>query len=101
MASSVAESPWTPTAAELAAFAGEWRSDEAEASFTFAVESGVAVLKQRPATREPLRPLYRDHFGPAQGGGPVVWFTRDSKGALTMHLGASRMRDMPFTRVSR
>jgi hypothetical protein len=97
----VPETPWTPTVAELATFAGEWRSDEAGASFTFSIDSGVAMLTQRPATREPLRPLYKDHFGPAQGGGRVVWFTRDAKGTLTMHYGASRMRDMPFTRVSR
>lgn len=97
----VAESPWTPSSAELGAFTGEWYSDEAGASFTFAVENGQAMLKQRPATRELLRPLYRDHFGPLQGGGRVVWFTRDAKGVMTMHIGASRMRDMPFTRVSR
>jgi CubicO group peptidase (beta-lactamase class C family) len=97
----VAETPWTPTAAELAAFAGEWRSDEAGASFTFAVEDGQAVLKQRPARNMKLRPLYQDHFGPLAGDAQVVWFTRDPTGTLTMHIGASRMRDMPFTRTAR
>lgn len=96
----VAETKWTPTAAELATFAGEWYSDEAGATFTFAVEDGVALLKQRPAMREALVPLDRDHFGRSQRGS-TVWFTRDAKGTLTMHVGASRMRDMPFTRVSR
>ncbi len=94
------EPHWTPKASELAAFTGEWYSDEAGASFTFAVEEGLAKLKQRPATIETLVPQGRDHFSRSQRG-YTVWFTRDSKGILTMHMGAPRMRDMPFTRVSR
>ncbi len=97
----VAESAWTPTAAELAAITGESHSDEAQASFNFAVDKGQAMLTQRPATRLLLKPIYRDHFGPLQGNGEVIWFTRDAKGVATMHVGMSRMRDMPFTRVSR
>jgi CubicO group peptidase (beta-lactamase class C family) len=95
-----AETQWTPAAAELAAFSGVWHSDEADATFTFAVENGQAVLMQRPANRRALRPLYRDHFAPANGN-EVIWFTRDARKVLTMHIGASRMRDMPFTRISR
>ena len=97
----VADAAWTPSAADLASFSGDWQSDEAGASFTFAVENGQAMLKQRPGTRLLLRPLYRNHFGPLQGNGEVIWFTRDARGAPTMHIGASRMRDMPFTRISR
>jgi CubicO group peptidase (beta-lactamase class C family) len=96
----VVETPWTPTAAELAEFAGEWHSDEADATFTFALENGRAILRQRPAMQLALRPLYRDHFGPVQGNGQVIWFTRGGSGrASLMHVGASRMRDMPFSRV--
>ena len=41
--------------------------------------------------------LYKDHFDVA---GYVVWFTRDKNGKVNgMHVGASRMRDMPFVRV--
>jgi len=98
----VPETPWAPTTAQLDELAGEWRSEEAGASFTLAIENGQAVLKQRPATRLPLKPLYRDHFGPQLGGGQVIWFTRDAAGRVTtLHIGASRMRDMPFTRVAR
>jgi len=44
-----------------------------------------------------MQPLYKDHFGVQ---GYIVWFTRDKNGKVnTMHVGASRMRDMPFARV--
>lgn len=96
----VPETPWTPTAAQLNEIAGEWRSEEAGASYTLAIENGQAVLLQRPDTRVPLKPLYRDHFGPQSGGGQVIWFTRDAAGkVVTLHFGASRMRDMPFVRM--
>ena len=92
-----AEREWTPTPAELASFEGDWFSDEAAATFTVAIEADKAFMKQRPATRVPMQPLYKDHFA-AQGF--VVWFTRDNAGKVTrMHVGASRMRDMPFVRV--
>jgi CubicO group peptidase (beta-lactamase class C family) len=96
----VRDTAWTPTATELAQFAGGWWSDEAGASFTLAVENGQALLRQRPETRLPLRPLYRDHFGFGPGTGQVLWFIRDAAGRVTaMHVGISRTRDMPFVQV--
>jgi len=92
------EEAWTPTAADLASFAGDWYSEEAGATFTFAVEGDKAFAKQRPSTKLPLQPIYKDHFS---GPGRVIWFTRDPSGKIEkLHIGASRMRDMPFTRVS-
>ena len=93
----LAEQPWTPTPEDLASFKGDWFSDEAGATLTFAVDADKALIKQRPATSLPLQPLYKDHFV-VQGN--VVWFTRDKTGKVNgMHVGASRMRDMPFVRV--
>jgi len=44
-----------------------------------------------------VQPIYKDHFDVQ---GYVVWFTRDKNGkANAMHVGASRMRDMPLIRV--
>jgi hypothetical protein len=81
-------------------FAGVWRSDEADASFTIVVEGGQAFFVQRPATRQPLRPQYKDHFSVGVGPGQALWATRDVQGRITkLHIGASRMRDMPFERV--
>jgi CubicO group peptidase (beta-lactamase class C family) len=91
------EKEWTPTPEELASFKGEWFSEEAGATLTFAVDDGKALIKQRPATSFPMQPIYKDHFVVL---GYVVWFTRDKNGKVNgMHVGASRMRDMPFVRV--
>jgi len=96
----VAEPQWTPTLDDLQSFAGVWHSDEADASFTIVVEGGQAFFVQRPATRQPLRPEYKDHFSVGVGPGQVMWAMRDSGGRITkLHFGASRMRDMPFERV--
>jgi CubicO group peptidase (beta-lactamase class C family) len=96
----VAEPQWAPTPDELTSFTGVWRSDEADASFTILVENGKAFYVQRPDTRQPLRPQYRDHFSVGLGPGQVIWVTRDSGGRITkLHVGASRMRDMPFERM--
>ncbi len=96
----VAETAWLPTAADLSSFAGEWYSEEATASFTFSVDGDKAFIVQRPTTRLPLTSLYKDHF--SAPGGIVLWFTRDSKGKIDkLHVGTSRMRDMPFEQMKR
>src|SRR5687768_10681897 len=91
------EQQWTPTPEELASFEGDWFSDEAGATLTVAVDGGKASIKQRPAMSLPMQPLYKNHFV-VQGF--IVWFTRDKNGKVNgLHVGASRMRDMPFVRV--
>lgn len=93
----VPEKEWKPAPADLASFKGDWFSEEAGATFTVAVEGDKAFIKQRPATSLALQPLYKDHFS---ARGYIVWFTRDKTGRVNgLHIGASRMRDMPFVRV--
>ena len=93
----IREHEWTPTPSDLASFKGDWSSDEAGATFTFAVDGSRAFLKQRPARSLVMQPLYKDHF---TAPGYVIWFTRDEGGTVDrMHIGAGRMRDMPFVRV--
>jgi len=92
-----AEQDWSPTPAELQSFAGTWHSNEADASFTIEVDEGKAYLVQRPKTRRLLRPQYKDHF--TIGSEMVIWFTREGGRITKLHVGASRMRDMPFERV--
>jgi CubicO group peptidase (beta-lactamase class C family) len=92
----IVEKEWVPTKAELDAFAGQWFSDEAGAGFSFVVEGDKSFLVQRPATRLLLKPLYKDHFS---ASGFVIWFTGNGNGkADILHIGTSRMRDMPFVR---
>jgi hypothetical protein len=93
----IPEVAWTPTAADLASFKGDWFSEEVGATIRFAVDGDKAFLRQRPATSLPMQPLYKDHFDVQ---GYIVWFTRDKNGKVNnLHVGASRMRDMPFVRV--
>ena len=93
----VPEKEWKPTSDDLASFTGGWFSEEAGATITIAVEDGKPFIKQRPATKLPMQPIYQDHFSVQ---GYVVWFTRDKNGKVeSMHVGSSRMRDMPFVRV--
>ncbi len=90
---------WKPTAADLAEFAGEWYSEEAQAMFTFVADGDKAFIRQRPTTSLPLRPLTKDHFSTQ---GYVIWVTRDQKGKIEkLHVGGSRMRDMVFVRAIR
>lgn len=92
-----AVTPWTPTAAELADFAGNWYSDEARATFAFKVEGDKASVVVHPVIKLPVQPAFKDQFS---GGGYNVWATRDASGRIDkLHVTGSRMRDMPFVRV--
>ena len=93
----VPEREWTPTPADLASFTGDWLSDESGSTLTIAIDAGKVYLKQRPSTNLLMQPLYTDHFTVQ---GYVLWFTRDKNGKVNnLHVGTSRMRDMPFVRV--
>lgn len=95
----VAEKAWTPTAADLATFTGDWFSDEAQAGVSFVVENGKAFIVNKPVIRLELQPVYKDHF---IGGEYVIWFTRKKNGRIErMHVGGGRMRDMFFERKLR
>ena len=91
------ETEWKPTSAELASVSGDWFSEEAGATLSLVVDGDKIFLKQRPSTSLPMQPIYKDHFDVQ---GYVVWFTRDKNEKVNgMHVGTSRMRDMPFVRV--
>ncbi|HBE81160.1 MAG TPA: hypothetical protein DDW24_00080, partial [Blastocatellia bacterium] len=94
-----AEAEWQPSAADLAGFAGDWYSDDAEATVRFEAEGSNAFLSIKNSPRIALRPLYKDCFA---GSGQIVWFDRDPSGKVVrMHIGEGRMRDMPFVRATR
>ncbi|MBX7054520.1 MAG: beta-lactamase family protein [Pyrinomonadaceae bacterium] len=93
-----AQADWQPSAAELAEFASEWYSDEAEAKVKFTAEGQSASISIKYSPKLILKPLYKDCF--TDGEGQLVWFDRDSSGRpAAMHIGSGRMRDMPFVRV--
>jgi len=87
--------PWTPSAADLAALAGDYASDEAEVTLTIAMEDGKLVARRRPDTKIALGPTYRDGFqAPGMGS---MRFLRNSSGKVTeLSVGESRVWDLRF-----
>jgi CubicO group peptidase (beta-lactamase class C family) len=90
--------PAAPDAAKLAEYAGTYRSDEADATWTAAVVDGTLVVRQRHEVTAPLTPTYADAFTGREA--PIVWFTRDARGRVdAMHFGMGRVRDLRLAKV--
>jgi hypothetical protein len=90
--------PADTSAGNLAAYTGEYRSDEAEATYTVAVANGSLVLRMRPDITIRLQPTYADAFGGP--GGAVVRFIRGADGRVqAFSIGTERVRELRFDRV--
>jgi hypothetical protein len=88
---------FAPTAQQLAEYAGSYRSDEAEATYTISVEGDHLVLLRRFGGRDELRLLYRDVF---EGGGARFRFVRDDAGRIAqLSAIADRVWDLRFRRL--
>ena len=86
-----------PTAAQLAEYAGEYTSDEAEVTFKVVVEDGKLLVKGRPDVSFALTPLYVDAFQADIGF--LVRFFRDGAGKVSeLSLGLGRVRDLRLPR---
>jgi len=91
--------PAHPSAADLAAFAGEYTSDEAELTLRVAAEDGKLVIHRRPNTTIALTPTYTDAFEGEIGG---VRFVRGAKGIVTeMSVSVDRVWDLRFPKIVR
>lgn len=85
----------TPTM--FAQYVGTYASDEAEVTYTVAVDSGKLVIRRRPGVTVPLAPAYYDTFETPEG---TVWFVRDRSGRVTgLSMGLGRVRELRFRRV--
>ena len=85
------------TPAQLAQYAGDYRSDEAEATHTWKVEKGQLVVYASNRRLGVLEPSYKDGF---TRGGDVIDVRRDAKGRITgFVVEAGRVRHLRFTRV--
>ena len=88
-----------PSATELAAFAGEYYSADAETAFTVSIEGGKLSLRRRPDWVVSLAPEYADAFD-APGLG-FIRFHRGADGRVgELSLRQSRVYDMRFKRQS-
>ena len=94
----VGASAWTPTAADLGAFTGQYASSEIRATWTARVDSGRLVLSSRRGTRQALTPVYKDAF--TGGGLGTVWFSRNARGAVdAVHISAARLWNLTIPRI--
>jgi CubicO group peptidase (beta-lactamase class C family) len=89
--------PFTPTAAQLASFAGRYRSSELDTEFDIVAGDSTLTARERRPDSTVLRPLYTDAFRAASG---VIEFSRDANGRVTgFVINAGRVRGLRFDRV--
>jgi CubicO group peptidase (beta-lactamase class C family) len=90
--------PVTPSAGDLAQYAGTYASDELETKYKFAVKDGKLTLSvnwQDPATLEPSVP--NEFTG---RGGVTYVFVRDAQNRVSaLDVFAGRVRNIRFTRA--
>ena len=85
------------TSAKLAEYAGDYRSNEVEATHTWKVEKGQLVLFVNDRRLGELEPSYKDGF---TRGATVIDVERDGKGHIVgFVLESGRVRHLRFTRM--
>jgi CubicO group peptidase (beta-lactamase class C family) len=85
-----------PTAAQLAAYAGSYWSDELETRYTIIVRDGALVVQQRLGAEVKLAPTLADGFTSPEG---VVIFSRNRAGKVGgFGIWAGRIRNVRFRR---
>ena len=91
---------FSPTAGDLAAYVGTYRSDEAEATYTVTMEDGTLMARDRWGQGTPLVPQYPDAFDAPRG--PTIVFRRGASGQVEeLSWSESRVWDLRFRRVGR
>jgi CubicO group peptidase (beta-lactamase class C family) len=95
----IIETKITPSASELRAFAGAYRSDELDVTYTAVLRPSGLVFEVPGGGDIALQPIYPDAF---HGGGvDVVEFVRDAQGAITgFGVYAGGAPGLRFTRVA-
>ena len=86
---------YKPSAADLAAFAGTYVSDEIETTLTIEVRNGALVALRRPDSVIPLSPHSRDRFD-AGGGIGLITFHRGNAGVTELGVTQDRVWDLRF-----
>ncbi|HEX4947440.1 MAG TPA: hypothetical protein VFZ34_12280, partial [Blastocatellia bacterium] len=92
--------PFAPTAAELQAFAGRYKSDELMAAFEMTIGQDGLLGRANDAPGAPLafKPVDRDTF---QFAGITLRFTRDKAGKVVgLDFSNPLLRKVKFTRLS-
>jgi hypothetical protein len=88
----------SPTVDQLRALVGSYRSDEAETTFTVALDGSTLVMKQRPDRVIRLTPLYADAFSGSVG---TIVFRREASGRVNaLSVIQDRVWDLRFARAA-
>ena len=88
---------WSPTAADLAAFAGTYTSRELATTWRLAVENGKLLVRHRGIPAEPMSPTVRDAFTLE---GMNLVFRRSGGKVAGFVLDAGRVRGVAFVRAA-
>lgn len=87
-----------PGPAQLATFAGAYRSEEIEPVFRLSVEDGALVLKRLKSKPDKLLPTIADYFSSSSGS---LHFVRDPQGSVTGFIfNTGRIKGMKFRKSS-
>ena len=85
-----------PTVEELAQYAGEYESEEADVRFTVRLQGDALELTRRPDGVYPLTPLYADAFDGELG---TIVFRRDRDRVVGLSVVQDRVWNLQFRRV--
>ncbi|MGH7553726.1 MAG: serine hydrolase, partial [Longimicrobiales bacterium] len=89
---------FAPSPADLAEYAGEYYSPDAETTLNVVVENGRLVAKRRPDTRIALTPVYPGAFDGQLG---LIRFIRGPSGRIAeLSVRQARVYDLRFSRVA-
>ena len=95
---------WQPTSGDLASFAGEYKSEEAMASYRVTIKNNTVVIAPEDRLGEELilHPIFADSFEFADDNvAGVLHFNRDSKGRVSgFDMSDPRVRALAFHRMS-
>ena len=87
-----------PDVSRLASLAGDYYSDELDATWTVAVKDGKVVVQRRALADWAMTPVFLDAFQMPAG---VMRFERDGSGRVTgFVVGAGRVTGFKFSRKS-
>lgn len=88
---------WTPSAQQLAAYAGTYTSEEIQTGFRFEIEGGRLHMRHRTLGGDPLVSYAPDEFSL---GNITFSFARDSKKRITgFTLSLGRVKNIVFSRT--
>ncbi len=89
----------TPTSTQLAEYAGDYYSDELQATYKIVSEGGKLALKRRNAAVLPLTPTLRDQF--STGPGNITFIRDEQKRISGFTVNAGRVTNIRFIKLIR